>query len=106
VPLPVEALLEPALTDDAIVRAFRLQRHPEFLAERAEGEAAGNAKARAEREAKGLAGALLIVLAGRGIDPTEGERQLIVEERDLGRLQRWLAAAGTCANFAELLALP
>jgi hypothetical protein len=60
------------------------------------------AKGRADGEAK----ALLIVLAGRGLEPTATERQRIRAERDLGRLERWLAAAGTCADLAELLALP
>jgi hypothetical protein len=94
VPLPVDALLDAALTDDAIASAMRMKRHPEFLAERAEGEAAGEAKA------------LLIVLAGRGLEPSDGERRRILEERDVGRLERWLAVAGTCADVAELLALP
>jgi hypothetical protein len=90
VPLPIDALLDAALTDDAIARAIRMKRHPEFLAERAEGEAA----------------ALLIVLVGRGLEPSDEERRRILEERDLGRLERWLAAAGTCADIAGLLALP
>jgi Putative restriction endonuclease len=98
VPLPVDALLDAALTKDTMVRAFRQQRHPEFLAEHAEGEAAG--------EAKGLARALLIMLASRGLDLTDGERHRILEERDLGRLERWLATAGTCADLAALLTLP
>jgi hypothetical protein len=94
VPLGVDALLDAALTDDAIVRAFRVKRHPEFAAERAEGEVQGCAKA------------LLIVLVGRGLEPSDGERERILAERDMGRLERWLAVAGTCADVAELLALP
>ncbi len=90
VPLPIDALLDAALTDDTIVGAYRLKRHPAFLAERAEGEA----------------NALLIVLAGRNLEPTAAERQRILAERDLDRLERWLAAAGTCTDLAELLALP
>jgi hypothetical protein len=49
---------------------------------------------------------LLIVLAGRGLEPTAGERHRILEQRDLDRLERWLAAAPTCADVAELLAVP
>jgi hypothetical protein len=49
---------------------------------------------------------LLIVLADRGLEPTEGERHRILEECDLGRLARWLAAARTCADVPELLAVP
>jgi len=94
VPLPVDALLDAARADDAIVRAWRARRHPEFITERAEGRAEGRAEA------------LLIVLAGRDLEPTEGERHRILQERDLGRLARWLEAARTCADVAALLALP
>jgi hypothetical protein len=41
VPLPIAALFDATLADDAIVRAFRAKRHPEFIAERAEGRAEG-----------------------------------------------------------------
>lgn len=94
VPIPIEALLDAALADAALARALRVKRHPEFVAERGEGRAEGRAEA------------LLIVLAARGLEPTEAERQRIQKERDLGRLERWLAAAPTCADVAELLAIP
>jgi len=98
VPLPIDALLDAALANDAIVRAWRRRRHPEFIAERAEGEAEG--------EARGRAGALLIMLTSRGFEPTEHERHRILQERDLDRLGRWVVAAQACANVAELLAMP
>jgi hypothetical protein len=90
VAIPIEALLDIARADDAIVRAFRAKHHPEFVAERAEG--------RAE--------ALLVVLAAGGLEATEAERRRILEERDLGRLDRWLAAARTCVDIAALLTIP
>ncbi len=98
VPLPIDALLDAALADDAIARALRAKRHPEFLAEREEG--------RAEGEARGRAEGLFVVLALRGLDPTEDERHRILAERDPGRLARWLAAARTCADVATLLTVP
>ncbi|HSK03363.1 MAG TPA: hypothetical protein VK932_19060 [Kofleriaceae bacterium] len=49
---------------------------------------------------------MLIVLAGRGLEPTEDERQRIRQERDLGRLERWLAAAPACADVSALLTMP
>jgi hypothetical protein len=49
---------------------------------------------------------LLVVLSTRGLEPTEDERRRLLEERDLGRLERWLAAAGTCGDVAALLAVP
>jgi hypothetical protein len=98
VPIPIDALLDAALADDAIARALRVKRHPEFLAERKEGVAEG--------EARGLVKGLFAVLALRGLDPTEDERRRILEERDPGRLARWLAAAGTCGDVAALLVVP
>ncbi len=94
VPLPIQALIDAALADDAIVRAWRARRHSEFVAERAEGRA------------EGLVEGLLVVLAVRGLEPTEDERRRLLEEQDLGRLERWLAAARTCADIAGLLAVP
>ena len=67
-----------------------MKRHPERVAERAEG--------RAE--------ALIIVLAEGVLEPTEDERRRILEERDAGRLERWLAAARTCADVAGLRPAP
>ncbi len=106
VPIPIDALLDAARADDAIARALRARRHPEFIAERAEGRAEGEARGRAEGEARGLATGVLAVLALRGLEPTEDERRRILEERELGRLARWLAAAGSCADLAQLLAVP
>ncbi len=125
VPIPIDALLDAARADDAIARALRVKRHPECLAEREEGHAEGEAKGRAEGEAKGRAegeargraegiaegeargrvDGLFVVLALRGLDPTEDERRRILAERDPSRLARWLAAARTCADVATLLAV-
>ncbi len=106
VPIPIEALLDAMRADDAIARALRARRHPEFVAEREEGRAEGRAEARAEGEARGRAEGVLAVLAVRGLEPTEDERRRILGERDPGRLERWLAAARTCPDVARLLAGP
>jgi len=98
VPVPIAALIDAAQADDAIARALRARRHPEFDAEREEG--------RAEGLAEGLASALLVVLAARGLEPTADERRRILAEREPARLERWLAAAPTCASVASLLAPP
>ena len=92
VPIPIDALIDAARADDAIARALRAKRHPEFVAEREHGRAEGRAEA------------LLIVLAARGLAPTNDELRRIRAERDLGRLERWLAAASTCTDIAKLLA--
>jgi hypothetical protein len=49
---------------------------------------------------------VLTVLAARGLEPTADERRRLLEEHDVGRFERWLAAAGTCADVAALLAVP
>jgi hypothetical protein len=105
VPIPIDAIFEDDRADDAVARAWRLKRHPEFLSERAEGMAKGLAEGMAEGMAKGLAEALFIVLAESGLEPTPDERDRIFEERDLGRLERWVAAAVTRADVAALLAV-
>lgn len=87
VAIPVEALLDAARADRAILRAYRLQRHPEFLEERRET----------------LVESIFDVLAARRLTPTGDEREEIVAERDLERLCRWLRAAATCATVAALL---
>ncbi len=110
VPIPVDALLDVARADDAIARALRAKHHPEFAAERAagraEGKAEGEAEGKAEGKADGLAKGLLAALALRGLEPSADERRRIQEERDLGRLERWLAVTRTCADVAELLSVP
>jgi hypothetical protein len=102
VPIPIAAVPDVSLVDDAIVRAWRAKRHPEFIAEREEGRMEGEAAGKAD----GLAKVLLAVLGARGLEPTEDEHRRLLAERDLGRLERWLAAAGTCSDLAGLLALP
>jgi hypothetical protein len=94
VPVPTDALLDAARADDAIVRAWRAKRHPEFVAERLEGEV------------EGLVRGLIAVLAGRGLELGEEERRRIAAERNRGRIERWLAAAGSCADVEELLKMP
>ncbi len=100
VPLPIEPLVRAIRADDAIAKALRAKRHPEFLSERAEGHAEGHAAG----HAAGMASAVLAVLAARGLTPEPGERRRMLEERDLARLERWLAAAVTCSDASGLLA--
>jgi Uma2 family endonuclease len=129
-PLPIAAIIDAARRDAAIVRAFRVKRHPEFAEERAEGHAEGRAEGRAEGLAeghaeglaeghaeghaegraegyvKGRAESVVCLLAARGIAISEAQRVAILAERSLDRLSRWLAAAVTCTSATELLALP
>ena len=131
VPLPVAALVDVTVADEAIARALRLKRHPEFLRERAEGLEEGRATGRAEGLEEGLATgraeglevgratgraeglevglvtgraqAVLLLLEARGLAPSPAERERILVERDRGRLERWLLGAASCATVAELL---
>jgi Uma2 family endonuclease len=102
VPLPVAPLIDAARADDAVVRAFRARRHPEFLAERAEGERIGREQGRLEA----LADLVVSTLATRGMTVTPDQTACVFAERDVGRLMRWAQAASTIADVASLLALP
>jgi hypothetical protein len=112
-PMPVKALLDATLSDDAVVRAleargnrairaFRAEAEAKGWAEgeakgRAEGEAKGRAegeaKGRAEGEAKGRTAALVSILEARGLTLTDGARQRILACRDPIRLTRWTRRA-------------
>jgi hypothetical protein len=105
VPMPVGALVEAARSDDAVARALRAKRHPEFVAERQVGVAEGRALGIAEGHAEGLAKAVVLVLEARGLALTESERRAIAAERDAARLARWIAAAASCPDAATLLRL-
>lgn len=111
VPIPVEALLDAARADDAIARALREQRHPEFVAEREEGRAEGLAQGLAQGLARGhargqaeaLAKGILAVLSARGLVPSPDERAAILAERDPARLEQWLQGATSITSIAALL---
>ena len=90
VPLPIEALIDAGEADAAVASALRRRRHPEFLAERAEGRA------------EGLAEGVIRVLESRGLALTDDQRQHILAERDPERQLRWLVAAASCATVDEL----
>jgi len=111
-PLPVAALVHAAKADDAMAKALRVKRNPEFEAEREEGRAEGRKQGREEGREQGVADgmvrgradALITVLVSRGLDPRAEERERILGERDPARLDRWLVGTATCASVAELLA--
>lgn len=105
VALPIEAMIHAAKADDAVARALLARRNPVLearLAERHdEGVREGLARGVAQA-ARAFAEAVLAVLAARGIAVGEVERARIVDERDLGRLERWVVRAATCAEAHEL----
>jgi hypothetical protein len=46
---------------------------------------------------------VIAVLTARALPLADDQRAAILAERDLGRLERWLARAVTCARVADLL---
>jgi Uma2 family endonuclease len=97
IPLPLEALTRAAKTDDAVARALLAKRNPILVAAVAESEAEGIAT--------GKALMILRVLANRQLVPTAAEREALLAERDLDRLDRWLDCAMACASVADVLSI-
>jgi Uma2 family endonuclease len=101
VPMPVAPMLDAAKAHDAMVEAFRSQRHTGFLEERAEGRVEGRLEGRLERTAE----AILVVFAARGIAVSTEQATRIRSERDAERLERWFAAVLDIGDVSGLLAL-
>lgn len=118
--LAIEPLVKAAVMDDAIARALIAKDNPVIAAEKAASHSKGEEKGLARGLAKGLAEglahgrhegvvdgvqrSLLQLLAARGIALDEAGRARIVEERDLQRLERWLARAVHATSLADVLA--
>jgi hypothetical protein len=47
---------------------------------------------------------VIVLLAARGVAVDSATRERIVAERDLQRLDRWIARAASCATADELFA--
>jgi Uma2 family endonuclease len=86
VPLSVAALAHTIDTDDDVARALRAKGHAEFQAVRNEA----------------LVGAVLAVLAARGVAVDAIALARISDERDGAQLERWLAIAAVCADITAL----
>jgi hypothetical protein len=70
------------------------KRNPVLVAAVADAEVRGQAAGRAQ--------AIVLVLSRRGLVPSDEEREQILVERDLARLDDWLARALSCATVAAL----
>lgn len=99
-PLPIAAMLSSASADGAVARALIRKRTPEIQAMRAEDRAEGLA----EGMLRGRAEALLVLLAARGVAIGRADRDRILGETDIERLDRWIARAIRCTDIAELFA--
>jgi hypothetical protein len=62
----------------------------------------GEARGKAEREAKGARAALVIVLSARGITLSEEDRARIDACADVGTLDTWLAPAAQAATAGDV----
>jgi Uma2 family endonuclease len=113
-PLPIEALVRAAETDDAVAHALLIKRNAVIEAARAEslangiargkaeGIAEGKAEGIAEGIARGRAESLIVMLDARGVALRTAERARILDERDPSTFARWLTRAATCTDIAEV----
>lgn len=108
VALPIAVLIRDTRADDAVMRALAARHNPVLedikAASRNEGRAEGRAEGARDGVGRGRAEAIVAVLDARGISMERGERDRILGERDLARLERWTARAVVCTSIAELLA--
>ena len=111
-PLAVEALLDAAMADNAVVEALAAKGNPAIRRREAEAEAKGEARGRVEGLAEGRAGGMveraaedvLKILETRGIAVSATQRQEILRCRDLDRLDRWFRRAVLASSTDEILA--
>jgi len=97
-PIAVKAVFDAGVADDEVARALEAKNNPVIVAIKAESEARG--------EQRGLAAAVLAVLANRGLAIPPRVREAIQRSEDLARLHRWLARAMVVATADEVLDEP
>jgi hypothetical protein len=103
VSLPVAPLVDAGLADDATVMAYRARRHPEFLAERAEGRAEGRTEGRAEGRLLEKRDATRKLLASR-FGPLAAEHEARLAAASLELLDRYFERALVATAVAEVFA--
>ncbi|MCP4006442.1 MAG: hypothetical protein GY725_19860 [bacterium] len=102
-PLPVSALLDATEAEVAMARALEAKGNPAIADMKQQNALKGEARGRAEGEARGRAIALLTVLAARGFEILDPERQQILATTDPETLDRWLQRAATADSLDEVL---
>jgi hypothetical protein len=102
VPLPVAALLDETLADDAVAEALIATGNPALLSLEAAAEARG---AREQGRAEGMAESVLKLLEARGLAVSPAQREEILRCNDFDRLDRWLLQAAQASPTDELTAL-
>ncbi|XXY47713.1 Uma2 family endonuclease [Sorangium sp. So ce269] len=119
-PLPIQALLDAASSDDAVARALLDKRVPALEAALAAGEARGAALGEARGAARGAAlgeargaalgeirmaqEAITTVLRSRRIDIPAEVARAIADCDDVNKLRRWLKSAATAMTAADVFA--
>ncbi len=101
-PLAVEALIDAAAADQAVVEALLAKGDPTLQKLAATARSEGEARGRAD----GIAESLLDVLEARGIAVNEAQRQEILLCEDRERLRLWLRRAALVSSAAEVISDP
>lgn len=101
VPLRVDTLVPCDSVQDAMARALIARRNRVIEAAKAEARALG----RAQGLIDGKIDRLLTLLEAGGVAMADADRERIRGERDVTRLDRWIASAFRCTHIAELLAV-
>jgi hypothetical protein len=93
-PLPVKALLDAALVDNAVAEALIAKRNPTIL----------NLEATAR--AKGIAESILEILETRGVAVSLAQREVILGCSEIDRLKLWLRRAALATAADEVIEEP
>ena len=101
-PLAVDALLDAAAADHAVVEALIAKGDPTLQKREAAAEARGEAKGEAKGKAAWVAEAILKVLEAREVAVSETQRREILRCHDLERLDRWLRRAALASSTDEV----
>ena len=102
-PIPIRAMLDAAAAKRAVVTGVWAQNDPWLQERKRELTELGHELGRQEGRQEGQHASLLLVLEGRGLDPSDEQRAAIESCTDPERLQRWLRATGRVNSVAELL---
>lgn len=89
-PLPVAALLDAEVADNAVVQALAVKGNPALR------------RREAAAKAEWVARSILKVLEARGVVVSEAQREEILRCHDRERLDRWLARAALASSFGEI----
>lgn len=105
-PLAVDALLDAAAADQAVIEALLAKGDPTLQKLAATARSEGEARGRAEGRAEGVAESVLDVLAARGVAVSETQRQEILRCEDHDQLRLWLRRAALVSSAAEITSEP